>query len=160
MTSDLECNAAVAVPLALISFFLRELALGLQFGMLDGFLFAGVLTILAPPISLLFSRWPFRMLRRLLQHRDGAPVFFLRAFRSDRICNALRASLQALLGPGYQLVRIRPPAKRAGLFYRLFFTVPTGLRYLGSPSFGLKAARPQLDGSPSGFLRQGSVCLH
>lgn len=85
---------------------------------------AGVMVL---PFLLLF--WQYR----------GRPVFYLRAFRTDRHGGKLRSTLAAILGPGHRLTGIRPPAKRGPLFLRSVFTLGAGFRTLGSPSFELEA---------------------
>jgi len=69
-----------------------------------------------------------------------APVFYLRAFRSDVEARKLRRLIKAGLGVSRRLCGIRPPKRRASLLSRLLLTTATGFRYLGSEHFDLEAA--------------------
>lgn len=76
----------------------------------------------------------------LFRENRRTPVFYLRAFRSDKSARKVRSLLAAAIGPKYRLCGIREPRARAGSFTRRFSGVTTGLRYLGSDQFELEAA--------------------
>jgi type IV pilus assembly protein PilA len=70
----------------------------------------------------------------------GRPnAIYLRAFRTDKDTANLRAELTAILGPGYRLSGIRPPAKKTSMFLRFLVPGLVALRYAGSKFMELEA---------------------
>jgi general secretion pathway protein G len=82
---------------------------------------------------------PIGMWLLLRQPRKNV-VLYLRAFRSDERATHLRGSLKAALGGKFRLCGIRPPQKRVSWFWRIFFTMATAYRYIGSERFELEAS--------------------
>jgi len=69
----------------------------------------------------------------------ATPVFYLRAFRSDKSAGKLRMLIRTGIGGRFRLSGIRPPSRRISWWSRLIFTTSTGFRYLHSNEFEMEA---------------------
>jgi type IV pilus assembly protein PilA len=70
----------------------------------------------------------------------GKPnAIYLRAFRTDKATEKLRAELAAILGPAFRLTGIRPPRERSSVFMHFLLPGIVAMKYAGSRFMELEA---------------------
>lgn len=77
----------------------------------------------------------------MFQEKSGRQdlCLFLRAFRTDRSAEMLRAWLKGALGSDFRFSGIRPPRERTRKWLSFLYPMLTGMRYVGAAQFQLEA---------------------